>query len=90
MPAYGVRPLHKSPLKDPLPLLKCALLSLKALKARVCGLGEADDVCSHDDGPFEDGELERFNIFCPVTMAGSKCKLGKPCIGVFIDLAKKP
>jgi len=40
------------------------------------------DVCSHDDGPVGDGELEGFNIVARVTARNSMCAPGRwyPCL----------
>ena len=35
------------------------------------------DICSHDDGPLGDGELEGFNIVCPRHGAEFDVKTGK-------------
>jgi len=35
------------------------------------------DVCSHDDGPVGDGDLEGFNIVCPRHGAGFDVRTGK-------------
>jgi len=35
------------------------------------------DVCTHDDGPLGDGDLEDFNIVCPRHGAGFDVRTGK-------------
>jgi 3-phenylpropionate/trans-cinnamate dioxygenase ferredoxin component len=35
------------------------------------------DICTHDDGPLGDGDLEGYNIVCPDTGASLMCELGK-------------
>jgi len=37
------------------------------------------DVCTHDDGPLGDGDLEGYNIVCPRMAASLMCARGKLC-----------
>ena len=49
------------------------------------------DICTHDDGPLGDGDLEGYNIVCPRHGGGFDVRTGKAVqLPVVVDVAAYP